>query len=572
MSVLVLGGGITGLAAAYELGKAGIPTILLEASSRLGGKVATHRRDGFVIDDGPDSFVAYKPAAVELCRELGIGDELISPQEPRTVYVRAGGRFARLPDGMGLVLPTRLRPFVVTDLFTLRQKARMALDVLLPRELATDDVAVGAFLERRLGRAVVDRLAGPLIGGVYGTAIDQLSLDAVVPQLRDAERRHRSLLLASLADGRARRRSDRKPGSPFVALRGGIGQLTETLAEAVLAMPSVEVRLSTPVVSLATSAHGVEVSLDGSPGLRGDGAIVATPAGVAASLLENDAPAAAAPIRAIPHGSTAVVTLAYPPEHVPANLDGHGFLVADGEPLTIHACTLSSRKWADRAPEGWLLARAFVGDGAAAASWTDAELVAAAARDLGATLGLRGTPAFTRVARYRGAMPHYTVGHLDRVAAATTALAESPQVVLAGGAYRGVGLPDCIAQGRAAAGHLVQRLGGGTVNADARVADTLVGDAEVDVAGDHVPSSQLHVGELPLDELPIGTPARVSAIAPAHAEELAAEGIGPGSEVVLVARAPLGGPVVVRTGRARVAVPGEVSAGVTVRPTSEPGP
>ncbi|HXI45871.1 MAG TPA: protoporphyrinogen oxidase, partial [Candidatus Acidoferrales bacterium] len=216
MRVLVVGGGITGLAAAHTLGKAGIETLLLEATDRLGGKVATEHVDGFTIEAGPDSFVGYRPAAVDLCRELGIGGDLMGPVEPRVVHVRAGGRFARLPDGMGLVLPTRMLPFVTTDLFTWPQKLRMGLDLLLPREVVTDDIGVGAFLQRRLGQALVDRLAGPLIGGVYGTDIADLSLDAVVPMLRDAERKHRSLLLASLADGRARRASGRKPGSPFV--------------------------------------------------------------------------------------------------------------------------------------------------------------------------------------------------------------------------------------------------------------------------------------------------------------------------------------------------------------------
>jgi oxygen-dependent protoporphyrinogen oxidase len=477
VSVLVLGGGISGLAAAYELGRAGVPTLLLEASDRLGGKVATEVVDGLVIDHGPDSFVSYRPAAVELCRELGLGGELIAPREPRVVHVRAGGRFARLPDGMGLVLPTRLRPFVTTDLFTPAHKLRAAMDLVLPRVLtrggdgaagdgAAGDVAVGAFLERRLGRALVDRLAGPLIGGVYGTAIDELSLDAVVPQLREAERRHRSLLLASLADGRARRRSGRAPASPFVALRGGIGQLVDALVAALRSMPSVELRTGVAVEALMPSGTGLTASLHGGGSEHADGAVVATTAAAAAAILEAAVPAAAGHIRSIPHGSTAVVSLAYRSEQVPDGLTGHGFLVAAGEPLTIHAATLSSNKWADRAPSGWLLARAFIGDGPAAASARDEDLVAAATGDLAATLGLRGTPALTRVARYRHAMPNYTVGHLDRVAAAVAALAPTPQVVLAGGAYGGVGIPDCIRQGRTAANRITSLLGGGAVAGD----------------------------------------------------------------------------------------------------------
>ena len=207
MTVLVVGGGITGLASAYALGRAGITTLLIEGSRRLGGKIRTEEVDGFVIEHGPDSFVSYRPAGVQLCRELGLGDAVIRPQEPRTVFIRTDGRFRRFPEGMGLVLPTRFRPFMSSDLFSPLQKARMGLDLVLPRDGSQGDVAVGPFLRRRLGDALVDRLAGPLIGGVYGTPIDELSLDAVVPQLRESERRHRSLLLAALSDARARKRA-----------------------------------------------------------------------------------------------------------------------------------------------------------------------------------------------------------------------------------------------------------------------------------------------------------------------------------------------------------------------------
>ena len=204
MSVLVVGGGITGLSAAHELGQAGIPTVLLEATDRLGGKARTETLDGFLIETGPDSFVSYRPAGIELCRELGLEGSIVGPNEPRSVHVRSGGRFVRLPEGMGLVLPTRIGPFITTPMFSPAEKLRMGLDLLLPRDRNRGDIGVGPFLRRRFGDALVRRLAGPLIGGVYGTPIDTLSLDAVVPQLREAERAHRSILLASLAQGRAR--------------------------------------------------------------------------------------------------------------------------------------------------------------------------------------------------------------------------------------------------------------------------------------------------------------------------------------------------------------------------------
>jgi oxygen-dependent protoporphyrinogen oxidase len=562
MTVLVVGGGITGLASAYALGKAGIPTLLVEGSRRLGGKVRTEEVDGFVIEHGPDSFVSYRPAGVQLCRELGLGDAIVRPEEPRIVFIRAGGRFRRFPDGMGLVLPTKFRPFLTSDLFSPLAKARMGLDLLLPRDPTQGDVAVGPFLRRRLGNALVDRLAGPLIGGVYGTPIDELSLDAVVPQLRESERRHRSLLLAALADARARRRAARaagiaepgapsaSPPSPFVTLAGGTQQLVDGLVEALRAMPHVGIRTQCVLEGLEFDGSRVRVRFCGGERLAPEATILATPARVTADLVESGASAAAGHIRSIPHGATAVVNLAYRDGQLPDDLTGHGFLVAGDEPLTISAATLSSRKWAGRAPDGTLLVRAFIGDGRSGAhALTDAELVRAAHLDVSGALGIRGEPLLTRVARYPAAMPHYTVGHLERVAAAEAALAPYPALRIAGGAYRGVGLPDCIGQGRAAAGAVTRLLSGAPAAEDPAPVRVALG--------------------LTLDALPVGLSARVVAIDGEHHADLALEGVLPGTTVVVSSRSPLGGPLVVGIGRARVAVARSVASQVAV--SLEPG-
>jgi oxygen-dependent protoporphyrinogen oxidase len=557
MTVLVVGGGITGLASAYALGKAGIPTLLVEGSRRLGGKVRTEEVDGFVIEHGPDSFVSYRPAGVQLCRELGLGDAIIRPEEPRIVFIRAGGRFRRFPDGMGLVLPTKFRPFLTSDLFSPLAKARMGLDLLLPRDPTQGDVAVGPFLRRRLGNALVDRLAGPLIGGVYGTPIDELSLDAVVPQLRESERRHRSLLLAALADARARRRAAHAAGiaepgapsdappSPFVTLAGGTQQLVDALVEAIRAMPHVGIRTQCVLEGLEFDGSRVRVRFCGGERLAPEATILATPARVTADVVEAGAPAAAGHIRSIPHGATAVVNLAYRDDQLPDDLAGHGFLVAGDEPLTISAATLSSRKWAGRAPDGTLLVRAFIGDGRSGArALTDAELVRAAHLDVSGALGIRGEPLLSRVARYPAAMPHYTVGHLERVAAAEAALAPYPALRIAGGAYRGVGLPDCIGQGRAAAGAVTRLLSGAPAAEDPAPVRVALG--------------------LTLDALPVGQSARVVAIDGEHHADLALEGVLPGTTVVVSSRSPLGGPLVVGIGRARVAVARSVASQVAV--------
>lgn len=464
MGVLVIGGGITGLAAARALVRDGVPVTLVEASPRLGGKIATERTDGLVLEMGPDSFLATRPAAVALCRELGLGDELVGTLDPRKVYIRHRGELVPMPEGLGLVLPTRAMPFARTRLFSWPEKLRMAKDVVWPRMLPDGDIAVGTFLRRRLGSPLVDRLAGPLVGGVYGTPIDELSLDAVVPQLRVAERDHRSLLAAGLADGRRMREmiAKRPPGTrslgTFVSLRGGMETLVDAL-EAELAAAGADARTGCGVRALSRAGTGVAARFeDGSLG-RFDGAILAVPAPAAARLLEGEVPGAAAALGTVPHGTSILVTLAYPRERVGRELVGHGYLVPASEGGPISACTWSSEKWPGRAPDDVVLLRMFVRDEGSATSLPEAELIAAARADAERTLRIAAEPLLTRISRWDGAMPRYTTGHLDRVAAIEAAVTAWPAVTVAGASYRGVGLPDCVTQGVAAATRMGEWLG-----------------------------------------------------------------------------------------------------------------
>jgi oxygen-dependent protoporphyrinogen oxidase len=474
---VVVGGGITGLAAAYRLAQAGVPVLLVEASDRLGGKIRTERLGGFLVEAGPDSFIAYRPAATELSRELGLGATIIRTTDPRIVHIRARGRMIPMPEGMGLVLPTRMAPFVTTRLFSWPQKLRAGLDVVLPRWLDGEDVSIGAFLRHRLGGAMVDRLADPLLGGIYGAPVDELSLFAVVPQLRDYERDHRSLLFASLAQGRAARARARavaaagapgdgagrggSSGSPFLSLAGGMGSLVDALAAAVRSAPAAEIRLRTSVVALKRTGSRTTVTLSDGTRLAPDAVVLAGPAGSSAGLLADEAPAAAAAIRSIPHGSTGVVTLGYRAEAMPRPLVGHGFLVAGDEPLSFGACTFTSSKWAGRAPDGTILLRAFLPERSAALlDATDDAVVTAVHADFARTVGVREAPIVRNVARWHGAMPRYTVGHLDRVAAAEAALAARPEIILVGAAFHGVGVPDCVARGGAAAERVITLAGG----------------------------------------------------------------------------------------------------------------
>jgi oxygen-dependent protoporphyrinogen oxidase len=411
-----------------------------------------------LVDRGPDSFVSYRPAATELARELGLDGALVRPQEPREVFIRARGRFTPMPQEMGLVLPRALRPFVTTPLLSPLDKLRVGLDLLLPRTRLTDDMGVGPFLRRRLGRALVERLAGPLIGGVYGTPVDELSLLAVVPQLRDAELGHRSLLLASLASRNGRSTGS---GSPFITFAGGTGQLVDGLVASLRGAAGMELRTGIVVSRLERAGTHTVVHLSSGEVLSPEAIVLAVPGPAAANLVEPGVPAAAAALRTIRHGTTALVTLAYRGDQFARPPIGHGFLVAAGEPLTIDACTISSNKWAGRAPEGTVLLRAFIASRSGQAlELSDEDLVAAAQHDVAETLGVRGAPLLVRLGRWPQLMPQYTVGHLSRVAAVEAAMAEAPGIVLAGATYRGVGIPDCVVQGRTAARRLVEYLAG----------------------------------------------------------------------------------------------------------------
>jgi oxygen-dependent protoporphyrinogen oxidase len=394
-----------------------------------------------------------------------------------------------LPDGIGLVLPTRLAPFLATRLFSPLEKLAMARDLVLPRSPAAEDVSIGWFLRRRLGRALVARLGDPLIGGIYGASVDELSLDAVVPQLRTAEREHRSLLLASLAQGRARARAAAagtpatsgspagatSPGpagtptarrSPFLSLRAGMGSLIDALAARLAEDPNVRIRLGMGVTEVRRDSGGLSARLSDGTTVRADGVVLAGPARASAAALADLVPAAGPELLRIPHGSTAVVTLAYRADQL-AELPGHGFLVARDEPLTFGACTWSSAKWEDRAPDGMVLARAFLGERSPGLlGRPDDEVAAAVHTDLARITGIRGGPVLSRVSRWVDAMPRYTLGHLGRVAQLDEAMRAVPDVVVTGAALRGVGVPDCVEQGRAAARRIAAVLGG-TVTAAA---------------------------------------------------------------------------------------------------------
>jgi len=469
--VAVIGGGIAGLAAAnrlLELAAArGIPVALtlLEARARLGGTIATERTDGFVIEGGPDSFISEKPWALDLCRRLGLGPALIGTRdEHRRTFVVRDGSLQPLPEGFLLLAPTRFWPFVVSPLFSWSGKLRMAPDLVLPRGRATDDESLGSFVGRRLGREALERVAQPLVSGIYTADPDRLSLAATMPRFLEMERRHRSVILGMLHQP-ARRPAVAGPAtggggeesgarwSLFVSLDDGMQRLVDAITAR---LPRNAARVGATVTTIAPGAAAGEwrvVLADGDV-LEADAVVLATPAHVAAALTRDLDPLLASELAGIPYASSATVTLAYRRADVPHQLDGFGFVVPLVEGRRIIACTFSSVKYPGRAPADAVLLRSFAGGALQASMSTldDSNLEAAVRSELAALLGISAPPILVRVHRHPDAMPQYHVGHLARVARIEERLARHhPGLAVAGNAYRGVGIPDCVRSGEAAA-------------------------------------------------------------------------------------------------------------------------
>jgi oxygen-dependent protoporphyrinogen oxidase len=443
--IIILGGGITGLAAAFELARQEVPFLLLEASDRAGGLILTERVGGFTIDAGPDSLLAQKPAAIELCGELGLAPQLISTTPPRVAYVLKRGRLHALPSPSVLGIPTTLAALARYDLLDWGARARLALEPLIPRRHVADE-SVGAFFRRRFGAATVGLVAEPLLGGIHAGDIERLSMPSLFPRLVDAERRP-GKVLRSLARGR-----QPTPDGLFRSLRGGMGDLVSAVVSR-LPAGALRLRDSATRIDRLPSAGGWRVTTAAGQ-LDARAVIVATPARVAASLVEGVDRGAAELCASVPYVSTASVALGFRRGDVAHPLRGSGFVVARREnSQRITACTWVSSKWDARAPEGHVLIRAFLGGAhdPDAVAETDGALIEIAARDLAPVLGLSGPPVLARAYRWRQAGAQHHVGHRARMAALGERLRALPGLYVAGSGFASIGIPDCVADGRGAA-------------------------------------------------------------------------------------------------------------------------
>jgi len=466
--IIVIGGGITGLSAAHRLmelrseRRLPLEVILLEGSGRLGGSIATQRVDGFLIEEGPDAFITTKPWALALCRRLGLESSLIPTSNThRRTFVVHRGSLLPIPDGFLMLAPTKVWPFVTSPLFSWRGKVRMALDLVLPRGSRREDESLASFVSRRFGREALERVAQPLISGVYAADPERLSLRATMPSFLEMEERHGSVIRAMLREQRVWRRPNHESGarySLFVSFREGMQMLVEALAGR---LPEGTVQLHQRVVRVVRGNGGWRVFTDKGTGLEADGVIIATPAHQAAMLVEGFDPSLAAELAEIPYASSVVIHLAYRREDVPHPLDGFGFIAPITERRAIIACSFSSVKFEGRAPAGRVLLRCFVGGAIQPEMYAkdDATILAAVRREMGDLLGITAPPLLTLVHRHPHAMPQYLVGHLERIARINTRVSKHRGLALAGNAYGGVGIPDCVRTGEAASLSLISTLG-----------------------------------------------------------------------------------------------------------------
>ncbi|MFB7463188.1 protoporphyrinogen oxidase [Streptomyces sp. NPDC056224] len=462
--VVVIGGGIAGLAAAHRLLADGVRVTLLEAGPRLGGKLYAGELAGASVDLGAESVLARRPEALALARAVGLGDAL-QPPATATAQLWTRGALRPMPRGHVMGVPGDLAPLAASGVLSAEGLARAEAERTLPPAEIGEDVAVGEYVAARLGREVVDRLVEPLLGGVYAGDAYRISMRAAVPQLYEAARTH-----ALLGDGvRAlQHQAQSRPAGPvFAGIDGGIGRLPLAVAEACRSAGA-RIATATPVREVLRTAEGWRV-VAGAEVIEADGVIVATPAGPAARLLDELVPAAAAELRGVEYASMALVTMAFRRSDLPASITGSGasgFLVPPVDGRTIKASTFSSNKWGWAASDpGLFLLRTSVGRYADETELEreDGELVEVSLTDLGEAVGLAARPVASTVTRWDGGLPQYPVGHLGRVARIRTAVAALPGLAVCGALYDGVGIPACIASAEKAADAVIVSLGAGSV-------------------------------------------------------------------------------------------------------------
>lgn len=460
--VAIVGGGITGLSAAWYLQKQAAETginlklTVLEGSDRWGGKIHSERIDGFgdepfVIEAGPDSFLTQKPWALQLAKELGLSPRLLDTNDAqRSVFVLKKGRLLPLPAGVMMIIPTEFWPFVVSPLISWPGKLRMGLDLFIPPKRDGQDETIAGFVSRRLGAEAVDRLADPLMSGIYNAESDRQSVLATFPRFRETEATYGSLIRGMAAARKARIGAPKPEHAMFVSLKTGTVELVETLVPKLGA----NLRLKTGVEGITRQNGGYELRLTGGEIIQADHVIVTTPAYAAANLLGDLAPEAAARLKTIRYVSTGTLSLAFRRADIRHPLNGFGLVIPRSEKRRINAITWTSTKFNHRAPEGHVLLRVFFGGSRRPEMMNidDDELMEVVRDELKDIMGIESEPVLQRVFRWHDSNPQYDTDHLALVDAIEAGL--PPGVYVAGSPYRGIGIPDCVYQAQQTAARI----------------------------------------------------------------------------------------------------------------------
>jgi oxygen-dependent protoporphyrinogen oxidase len=454
--IAIIGAGIAGLSTAYYLTKLArqggqqLEIALLEKERRLGGALLTEQAEGFLMEGGPDCFISEKPWALQLCRELGLKQEVIGTnQQLRRTFILLQGRLHEIPEGFMLLAPTSLWPFVKSSLFSLPGKARMGLDLILPRKKSDTEESLAAFVLRRLGREALERIAEPLVAGIHAGDPETMSLKSTFPRFIDLEREHRSIIWGMYQ--RKKQFALQQPRyTMFITLRQGmegmVTALEKTLAPGIISLGK-EVLGVEKMTGKASSKPPYCLRLGGKKkAMEVDAVVLATPAFVTAKLLQGIAGDICRLLNTIAYVSTATINLAYDRSQIGHPLDGYGFVVPRLEKKSIMAATFSSVKFPGRAPRGKVLLRCFVGGAKNEdiVSWKDKKLLAAVRGDIEEVLKITGQPLVARIYRWHKSMPQYTLGHEARLSRIEQGLAKNPGLFLTGSAYRGIGISDCV--------------------------------------------------------------------------------------------------------------------------------
>ncbi len=447
--VVIIGGGISGLATAYYLAKGGATSTIIESRARLGGVIQTEKIDGCTIEAGPDSFLSVKPAAMDLIGELGLGDEVIGSNDHlRITYVRKGGKLVPLPDGLMMMVPTKILPLITTPLLSMGTKIRMGMELLRSPKMKAGDESVADFVREHYGQEAVDYLAEPLLSGIYGGDPRELSVTAVLPRFVELATRYGSLTRGVLAS-RAQAPKSPAPAPLFRTLKGGLGQLVGAVEASIRGKVTVR---QARAEAVERTAAGFRVRVDGE-WLEADRLVVACEAHNGSALLGPVDSRLAELLGKVAYSSSMTVAVGFDAADFAQLPSGFGFLVPKKERRRLVACTWVGTKFSYRVPEGKVVARCFLGgmDDAGVLSESDEAVSAAVTGELREIAGVTARPRFTRIARWPRSMAQYTVGHPARQAELEARQAQIPGLYLAGNAYQGIGIPDCIRMGRAAA-------------------------------------------------------------------------------------------------------------------------